>query len=223
MNKGKPATSRRVPRAIPVLLLDRPLRTYKADAYANVLFPSPKTKNLDDQAMAVKGTRREVNRAAKIAVMHENHEQIDLQKARKRAKGFIRWLKAIQSKADKYFPDGDVTDMAEGFAATPTESNATPLVQITVDFASLRAWTAELQQIGIAASGPSNSDPLGKHFVIAMKKAHLSLTGEPAPHSRKGPFVNLLAAAWEDLDFPWPSSETSLEAWLGSKVERYRI
>ena len=190
---------------------------YNVDAHAELLFPTA------DRAMAVKAVRSEVNRAAKVAVVREHRERSELREARDRAQRLTKFLDKFDRETAWLIAD-DVavvaSEIAEGFALTnATGSVATPLVQIIEDIVSLRSWAVELHKFDIARAPPSHSDPLAKAFVEAMAAAYVALRVSQPPHSRKGPFVDLIAAAWLDLDFPWPSSETSVENWLGQKVE----
>jgi hypothetical protein len=190
---------------------------YRVDSYAELLFP------FADRAMAVKAVRSEVNRAAKVAVVREHRERNELRESRDRAKRLIKLLDKFDRES-AWLAAGDVavvaSEIAQGFSIKKnTGSIATPLVQILESVSYLRMWLAELHQFDIAPSPPSNSDPLARAFVEVMAAAFMALTGSQPPHSRQGPFVNLIAAAWLDLSFPWPSPETSVENWLGQKVE----
>ena len=190
---------------------------YGVDAHAKVLFPTA------DRATAVKAVRSEVNRAAKIAVIREHRERSELRAARDRAKRLTKSLDKFDRET-AWLTAVDVavvaSEIAEGFAVTNTTGSvATPLVQIIEDINSLRSWAVELHKFVIAPSPPSNSDPLARAFVEAMAATYVALRESRPPHTRKSPFVNFIAAAWLDLNFPWPSPETSVENWLGQKVK----
>jgi hypothetical protein len=210
------------PRVIDLLELRRKNGTYedgfyKVDAHAELLFPTA------DRAMAVKAVRAEVNRAAKIAVVREHHERSELREARNRAQRLTKFLDKLDRET-AWLTSGDVavfaSEIAEGFAVTNTTGSVvTPLVQILEDIHSLRSWAAKLRNFDFTPPPPSNSLPLARYFVEAMAAAYATLKGTQPPRSRKGAFPNLLEAAWLDLDFPLPSPETSVENWLGQKLE----
>ena len=229
MKRGKSSSRKRSairfrasPRAIDLLELREKNGTYEdgcynVDAHAALLFPTA------DRATAVKAVRSEVNRAAKIAVVREHRERSELRAARDRAQRLTKFLDKFERET-AWLIAGDAavvaSEIAEGFAVTNTTGSvATPLVQILEDMNSLRAWAVELHKFAIAPSPPSNSDPLARAFVEAMAAAYVALRELQPPHARKSWFVNLIAAAWLDLNFPWPSPETSVENWLGQKVE----
>ena len=212
----------RLPRAISLLELRKKSDKYEdgfynVDAHAELLFPTA------DRAMAVKAVRSEVNRAAKIAVVHEHRERSELREARDRAQRLTKFLDKFDRETAR-LTAGDAaivaSEIAEGFVVTNTTGSvAIPLVQIIEDINSLRSWALELHKFAIAPPPPSNSDPLARAFVEAMAAAYGALRELQPPHTRKSWFVNLIAAAWLDLNFPWPSPETSVENWLGQKVE----
>ena len=194
---------------------------YEVDAHAELLFPSA------DRVMAVRAVRSEVNRAAKIALVREHRERSERRESRNRAQRLAKFLDKFDRETAWLTAD-DVavvaSEIAEGFTLTDTTGSvATPLVQILEDIHSLRSWAAELRRFDIAPPPPSNSDPLARYFVEAMAAAYVALKGTQPPRSRKGAFSSLLEAAWIDLKFPEPSSETSIESWLGQKVEVYRV
>jgi len=173
--------------------------------------------------MAAEATRREINRAAQIAVFHEHHERHELRKARDLARRLDKLLKTLDQETAGLFPEGDsaviAADIAQGFLK-PT-SVVAPLVEI-ID--SLRASADMLRRFQIKPSPPSRSDPLARAFLEALGKAYKYWIKTQPPRSRQSAFVKLAAAAWLDLDFPLPRPDTSLEHWLGTKVERlYRV
>jgi hypothetical protein len=210
------------PRAIPKLRLREPCGTYLVDAHTKVMFPKA------DPATAIEVTRREINRAARIAVVHEYHERHELRRARDLARHFDRLLNNLEQDTAGWLPEGDTAviaaDVAQGFATNPNTSVVAPLVEIVENINSLRASAYMLRQFQIEPSPPSRSDPLARAFLKALGKAVESLTERHPPRSRESAFVSLAAAAWLDLDFPPPRFDTPLEDWLGAKVERlYRI
>lgn len=200
----------------------RPLKavggSYGVDAHASVLFPKEKA----DRATAVEATRREVNRAAQVAVARTRHERHDLRVAREQAQRLGRLLTLIERGARR-LPPGDAAvvaaDIAAGFAHPDASSVIGLLVPAIECINEMRALAIELRRFDIAPPPPSRSDPLARYFVEAMAAAYKAIRALQPPRSRKGPFVDLLAAAWLDLDFPWPSPDTSLESWLGQKAE----
>ena len=176
---------------------------YGVDAHAKVLFPTAV------RATAVRAVRSEVNRAAKVAVVREHRERSELRQARDRAQRLTKFLDKLGHQTT-WLTAGDVavvaSEIAEGFAVTNTTGSvATPLVRIIEDIDSLRSWAVELHKFDITPSPPSNSDPLARAFVEAMAAAYVALRESRPPHTRKSPFVNFIAAAWLDHNFPWPT------------------
>ena len=200
-----------------------PVGTYKLDAHAGVLFPGV------PEDMAVNAARAEVSRAGQMAAVRARHETIDLRKARGQAERMIKLLKNIERDSAKWFPTGDVAsaaaDLSIGFATKKDDvSIIQPLVQIIEDINLVRAWSAELNKhASIASPPPPRSDPLARNFVEAIAVAYRSRRKKQPPSGRTGPFVDLLEAAWLDLDFPKPTDEEgfdpALKVWLGMKVE----
>ena len=190
--------------------------SYEVDAWADVLFPKA------NHATAVEATRREVNRGAQIAIARARHEQHDLRVAREQAQRLVRLLGIVERYA-KLLPPGDAAtvaaDMAAGFEIPDASPVAGLLAQTIENIKETGLLAAELRRFEIAPPPPSRSDPLARYFVEAMAEAHIARLSRTPPRGRSGPFVNLLAAAWRDLQFPWPPRDTPLEDWLGRKVE----
>ena len=200
----------------------RPLKavggSYKVDRHARLLFPKEKA----DFATAVEATRREVNRAAQVAIARTRYERHELRAAREWAQR-LGYLLTLVERAAKRLPPGDAAvvaaDMAAGFAH-PDASSVIGLLVPTIEcINAMCALAIVLRRFDIAPPPPPRSDPLARYFVEAMAAAYKAMHALQPPRSRKGPFVDLLAAAWLDLDFPWPSPDTSLEGWLGQKAE----
>ena len=150
-------------------------------------------------------------------------ERHDLRVAREQAQRLGRLLTLIERGARR-LPPGDAAggltaDIAAGFAHPDASSVIGLLVPAIECINEMRALAIELRRFDIAPPPPSRSDPLARYFVEALAAAYKAIRALQPPRSRKGPFVDLLAAAWLDLDFPWPSPDTSLESWLGQKAE----
>jgi len=136
-------------------------------------------------------------------------------------------LLAIAEHYAERLPPADAAavaaDMAAGFEIPDASPVAGLLVQTIENIKETGLLAAELRRFDIVPPPPSRSDPLARYFVEAMAEAHIARLSRPPPRGRSGPFVNLLAAAWGDLDFPWPRRDTPLEDWLGRKVEALPI
>ena len=109
--------------------------------------------------------------------------------------------------------------MAAGFKNRDAKPKIRLLVPTLECINELRLLAAELNRLGITPPPPSRSDPLARGFVAAMAVAYKAICGREPPRSRKGPLVRLIAAAWSDLRFRLPPDNTSLQDWLGQKVE----
>jgi hypothetical protein len=232
MSKRSPSRERPIePRAIVRLRLREPSGTYEVDAYAGVLFPKADLAKATeaDRVTAIEATRREINRAAQIAVISEHHERHELRRARDLVQHLDKLLKNLEQDAAGWFPEGDAAviaaDMTQGFInPDPSASVIAPLVEIIEGVNALRGCADMLRRFQIEPSPPSRSDPLARAFLKALGKAFESWTGMQPPRSRGSAFAKLAAAAWLDLDFPSPHPGETLEAWLGAKIERlYRI
>jgi hypothetical protein len=190
--------------------------SYEVDAYAHVLFP------MADRATAIEAPRREVDRAAQIAVARAYHEQHDLPAAREDVRRLLRLLAIVERYAARLPPDDAAevaADMAAGFKIPDASPVAGLLSQIIENINETRFLATEMRRLDMAPPPPSRSDPLARYFVEAMAEAHVARLSRPPPRSRIGPFVRLLAAAWRDLGFPQPPRDTPPEDWLGQKVE----
>jgi hypothetical protein len=159
-----------------------------------------------------------------VAILRERNEVRDLRAIRKQAQHLDRFLTTF-ARSTGWLSPGDeaeaAADMAAGFK---NRDAAIRLLVPTLECINeLRLLAAELNRLGIAPPPPSHSDPLARYFVEAMATAYKAICGRKPPRSRKGPFVDLLATAWLDLGFPWPPPNTSLDVWLGQKVEAYRL
>jgi len=220
-----------------------PVGSYKVDSYARVFLLKPKPKAEHDEIpeglkelgeaearafeeSAVKFVRREINRLAGIAVSRAEYENERLPRVREDARRFLKTVDNIAARA-RMISAKDVADLASlsaGFETGPDGSVVPALSQITANLKSLREWNDELKKSTLRKPRPSHSDPLGRHFVELMSALfHYRLRRYP-PAGRTGPFVEALAAAWEDLNLTMPPPSKELISWLGQKVERaYRL
>jgi hypothetical protein len=204
--------------------LDAKFGTYKVDAYVSMMFPKAIDKAGTNRNQLSVLLRQEINRAAQVAVAREYQERIGRRTARKRAKRVLGWLDGVEREAAGLFPGDAATNAAEidqGFASN-NRASIQALVQIMEGVKSLSEWAAELRRIGIADPPPPHSDPLARHFIDLMASAYIARLGREPGSGRKGPFVDLVTAAWIDLDFPQPEASDDLQEWLGTKVERRR-
>jgi hypothetical protein len=220
MTKRKRSLSTK--RTKPTLLLDAKFGTYKVDACVNMMFPKAIDPMGTNRKQLSALLREEINRAAQVAVAHEYQERIGRRTARERAKRVLGLLDGVEREAAGLFPGDAATNAAEidqGFASN-NRASIQSLVQIMEGVKFLSEHAAELRRIGIADPPPSNSDPLARYFIDAMAKAYIKRLGRRPGSGRKGPFVDLVTAAWIDLGFPQPESSDDLQEWLGTKVER---
>lgn len=214
-------------RSLKPLCLDRPVGFYTVDSYARIFFPGARSRRatkkvpeaLNFDANQVRFLRSEINRLARTAAFRAENEICDLPRRRADARRLIKTVDDIVARSRR-MPPNHLADLAAGFEPGPHHSAAPALSQIYLNLSLLREWSDELKKFRIKKAAPSNSDPLGRHFVTLMCDLFRSRMRQYPPAGRTGPFVEALAAAWEDLRLPQPPSSKELITWLGQKVEK---
>jgi hypothetical protein len=71
----------------------------------------------------------------------------------------------------------------------------------------------------------TNRDSLPWNFIDILSDIYESLTSAAPAVSKSGPFVRLVAAAWEDVDFPCEDrsgkKRDDIQGWLGDSIEKH--
>jgi hypothetical protein len=70
----------------------------------------------------------------------------------------------------------------------------------------------------------TNRDSLPWNFIDILSEIYESMTGVAPAVSKSGPFVRLVAAAWEDVEFPSEDNDgekrDDVQGWFGDRIEK---
>ena len=195
----------------PLRIRERPGH-YRVDRHVDLLFPKKKGVKPAETIPMVEAMRREINRAAQIAVARTQQELEDRPQARALARKLVKALDKVQPLLD-----ADLDDLAAGFVAVKQDRSAARAIE------QIGSWTRYLgEEFRLIEPSPSRSDPLARNFIEALVQIYIRYRGEPAPCGRSGPFVDLVVDGWIDLCFVTEQEQKKipdLDRWIGHKIE----